>query len=161
MESWWRTMRIRQTKMFPLRNWLRPLPRTAQLFARSAEPGAAACRFYYAQLRKRLYPRGTTDLKLARLPPCSPLPVAALPSVSLIPSARLHRCHGLDIRASIIPSSFGIRSFGIFPTFPTESSPQTISPGDPATAGPLDSNNHPVMDGHGNWSAPDNNQTNN
>jgi len=32
----------------------------------------------------------TTDLKLARLPPRSPLPVTALPSMSLIPAAPFH-----------------------------------------------------------------------
>src|SRR5205809_2266746 len=37
----------------------------------------------------------TTELKLARFPARSPLPFAVLPSIALIPSARLHGYHGL------------------------------------------------------------------
>jgi hypothetical protein len=40
------------------------------------------------RLRPRLRRTGFADLKLARLPPRSPLPFAALPSISLSPSAR-------------------------------------------------------------------------
>ena len=37
MGSWWRTMRIRQTKFPPVRSSLRELPGTAQVFAKPAE----------------------------------------------------------------------------------------------------------------------------
>jgi hypothetical protein len=39
-------------------------------------------------LRMETFQSSTTDLKLARFPTRSPLPYAALPSISLIPSAR-------------------------------------------------------------------------
>jgi hypothetical protein len=105
MGSWWRTMRIRQTKLPPIRSSLRELLGTAQVFAKPGEPVPASSLLLRATMKTALSQRnyGSAYAKAT--------------------ADKLHGCHGWD-------SSFVIHSsFGIFQTIPTESSPQTISPG--------------------------------
>jgi len=141
MGSWWRTMRIRQTKLPAVRSWLRELPGTAQVFAKPGEPVPASSLLLRAT-RRTLCHRGTTDYPPRRA------------------SYGYHRwvvgrLGQMPWRFAETPYNFRHLAFGIFQTIPTESSPQTISPGDRFCD--RSTPHHPVMDGHGNWSAPDNN----
>src|SRR6266700_2202535 len=96
MGSWWRTMRIRQTKLPPFA--VRCVScQESHRFSQNLESQSQPRRFYYAQLGEPLCHRGTADYT--------------------------------DV-------TFELRhTFGIFQTIPTESSPQTISPGDRFAAG--------------------------
>ena len=120
MGSWWRTMRIRQTKLPPFA--VRCVScQEPHRFSQNLESQSQPRRFYYAQLGEPLCHRGTTDP----------------------PTPRLRRTSYTDVTDGTfeLRHTFVIRhlAFGIFQIIPTESSPQTISPGDPAAAGPLDS----------------------
>ena len=57
MGSWWRTMRIRQTKLPPVCSSLRELPGTAQVFAKPGEPVPASSLLLRATRRTALSQR--------------------------------------------------------------------------------------------------------
>jgi hypothetical protein len=57
MGSWWRTMRIRQTKFPRVRSSLRKLPGTAQVFAKPGEPVPASSLLLRATRRTALSQR--------------------------------------------------------------------------------------------------------
>jgi hypothetical protein len=145
MGSWWRTMRIRQTKLPPFA--VRCVScQEPHRFSQNLESQSQPRRFYHAQLGKPLCHRGTTDYP---------------------PRRAGYGCHGCVVgrlcqtpwRFAETPYNSRHLAFGIFQTIPTESSPQTISPGGRYRG--RSPHQPPVMDGHGNWSAPDSNQTNN
>ena len=125
-------MRTYQIQRLPSRNSLRALPGTAQFFAKSAEPAA-----FPASLL-----RAITDTTL-------PGRNHGFHGSTYAERLRRHRCNGWDTRDSlatpeprakaghsVIPSTFEIRHSSL-PVFPPRS-PQNISPGDPAAAGPLE-----------------------
>src|SRR5438552_5012874 len=60
MGSWWRTMRIRQTKLPPFAVCCVSCQEPHR-FSQNLESQCQPRRFYYAQLGEPLCPRGTTD----------------------------------------------------------------------------------------------------
>jgi len=144
-------MRIRQTKFPPVRSSLRELPGTAQVFAKPAESAITETFLRVFSFFQTSSANGGSACPQAD--GIGPVPIALGTTRSTLALQRF------GLRASSLRYSFVIRhlAFGIFQTIPAESSPQTISPSDRFCG--RSTPHHPVMDGHGNWSAPDNNQT--
>jgi hypothetical protein len=78
MGECWREKRMRQPQMPPVRNSLRELPRTAQVFARSAEPAPTPALLMPAITESTKQPRISRISRISRIPFVIRLPAEAL-----------------------------------------------------------------------------------
>jgi hypothetical protein len=135
MGSWWRTMRIRQTKLPPVRSSLRELLGTAQVFAKPAESAITETFLKVFSFFQTSSANGGSACPQAD--GIGPVPIALRTTRSTLALQRF------GLRASSLRYSFGIRhsSFDIFQIPPINSHrrfPPNNFPGRPLLR-PLDS----------------------